>query len=72
MPFKWGKVIAGKAEKYNGLLEQVNLCRFLKFTKIVGEKSSYIIIVFMETLAFGEGSMKSSPIGNNVAIEARF
>jgi hypothetical protein len=52
MPFKWGKVIAGKAEKYNGLLGQVYLCRLLKSTKIVGDKSSYMIIVFMKTLVY--------------------
>jgi hypothetical protein len=55
MLFQWGKVIVGKAEKYNGLLGQVYLCRLLKSTKIVDEKSSYMIIVFMKTLAFGEG-----------------
>ena len=48
MPFQWGKVIVGKAEKYNGLLGQVYLCRLLKFTKIVGEKSAYMIIVLMK------------------------
>jgi hypothetical protein len=48
MLFQWGKVIVGKAEKYIGLLGQVYLCRFLKFTKIVGGKSAYMIIVFMK------------------------
>jgi hypothetical protein len=30
-----------------------------------------IYIVFMKTLAFGQGFMKSSTIGTNVALEAR-
>ena len=71
MSFQLGKVIVGKAEKYNGLLGPVYLCRLLKSTKIADGKSSYMIIVFMKTLAFGEGSMKSSTIGTNFALEAR-
>ena len=31
----------------------------------------FVLIVFMKTLSFGEGSMKSSTIGTNFAIEAR-
>ena len=50
MPFQWGKVIVGKAEKYNGLLGQVYLCRLLKFTKIVDGKSSYMIIFARRTV----------------------
>ena len=44
MPFQWGKVIVGKAEKYNGLLGPVYLCRLLKSTKIADGKSAYMII----------------------------
>ena len=71
MPFQWGKVIVGKAEKYNGLFGQVYLCRLLKSTKTADGKSSYMIILFMKTLAFGEGFIKCRTLGTNLALEAR-
>jgi len=68
MPFRWGKVIVGKVEKYIGLLGQEYLCSLLKFTKIVGEKSVYMIIVFMDPSPLAR---VFSTIGTNVALEVR-
>ena len=62
MSFQWGKVIVGKAEKYNGLLGQVYLCRLLKFTKIEGEKSSYMIIVLMKSSPLARDPLSVVPL----------
>ena len=62
MPFQWGKGIVGKAEKYNGLLGQVYLCRVLKFNKIEGEKSSYMIIALMKPSPKARVSLSVVPL----------
>ena len=67
MPFQWEQVIVGKAEKYNGLLGQVYLRRLLKFTEIVGEKSSYRIIVFMDPSLLAR---VFDTLGTNVVLES--
>ena len=57
----------GKAEKFNGLLGQVYLCSLLKFTKIVGEKSAYMIIVFMDPSPLAR---VFGTLGTNVVLES--
>ena len=69
MPLQWGKVIVGKAEKYNGLLGQVYLCRLLKFTKIEGEKSSYMIIVLMKSSPLARDPLSVVPLALNLPLK---
>ena len=57
----------GKAEKFNCLLGQVYLFSLLKFTKIVGEKSAYMIIVFMDPSLLAR---VFGTLGTNVVLES--